>query len=150
MSTRGWESVSISDTHKMGRGAHVQPAKKSKYRNVRQQIGNEWFDSKREADWWMQLKAREAAGEIRRLEHHSPRCHFALYAPTTEGKIQVAEYIADFVFDERERVPGPDGPEDIWREVVADAKGGKATQTALFRHKAKHLNLQDGITIRIL
>lgn len=148
MATRGFEHVTEADVMRMQR-KHVISAmpKPSKYRNVRQQIGNEWFDSKREADWWMQLKAREAAKEIRNLKRQKA---FPLYAPTLGGKIEVANYIADFVFEERESVPGPDGPEDMWRIVVADVKGGKATQTALFKLKAKWLALQDGITIRIL
>lgn len=144
MATRGFEHVTIAEAQKMGRGSKTVQPKRAKYRNVRVTLGHEKFDSKREAECWLQLKARESAGDIRNLRRQQS---FPLLAPCSDGShIQVSEYIADFTFEERV----PHVVPETWQRVVADAKGGKATQTALFKHKAKHLNLQDGITIRIL
>ena len=118
------------------------PKKPSKYRNVVTVIDGERFDSNREAEAYLHLQSRERAGEIRDLKRQVP---FDLFAPVMTGAtaiVVVATYIADFTYDELQ-----DGQ---WRLIVADVKGGKATQTALFKLKAKWLTLQSGITIQIL
>ena len=134
----------------MGRGSRkAVQEKSSKYRNVKVQIDGHTFDSKREAAIYQDLKARQAAGEVRdiRLQVAWP-----LYCPEQNPSvpvgavntpaIQVAEYIADFVFYER------DDAAQCWRRVVADAKGGRNTQ--MFQLKKKWLFLQSGIEIREL
>jgi len=113
--------------------AHVPPVEKqSKYRNVRTMIGGEVFDSKREADYWMLLKAREDLGEIIGLRRQQP---FPLWAPsyTSVGSIQVSSYVADFTFFDTEG-----------RRHVLDAKGHRTREYQL---KKKWLELQDGIVI---
>lgn len=133
MSTRGWENFTQADVAK--RESQRAP-KPSKYRNVRAQVGEERFDSKAEASYWLWLKARESAAEITELTR---QVKFPLYAPLFDavshavmGCVQVAEYIADFVYIE-----------NGVRHVV-DKKGKR---TAMYLLKRKWLELQDGIRI---
>lgn len=116
-----------------------QPAKPSKYRNVKVVIDGKQFDSKREGAHYLLLKARQAAGEIRDLE-----CQVAiplytvnispLNQPYPVVLIQVAEYIADFTYvDVKSGVP-----------VVCDAKGKR---TPLYSLKRKWLELQQTVLI---
>ena len=113
--------------------AHIRPSEpaKSKYRNVRTMIGGETFDSKKEADYWLILKAREALGEIERLRRQVP---FPLYCPDIHApneNREVSSYVADFVYVDS-------------RMHVVDAKGMR-TRTYLL--KKKWLELQCGIVI---
>ena len=115
--------------------------KPSKYRNTKITIGDQKFDSKKEARLWSELQLREKAGEIYDLKRQVP---FALNCPvrfeSINGFAEVASYIADFV----------------WRDYatnqlhVADCKGGRATMTKDFRLKMRWLALQDGIAVEIL
>jgi len=67
------------------------------------------FDSGREADYWLFLKARQTAGEITELR---PQVHFPLYCPVMQSPagavriLQVAEYIADFTYQETTKMGG--------------------------------------------
>lgn len=139
MSTRGWEQVTQQDVNRRQLKAAPKP---SKYRNVRYETGGEKFDSKHEADVWLGLKTREAAGEIRFLtrQHKFPLyCPYLRITPAKpELRTQVSEYIADFTF--------LDGPIEAGTLHVIDAKS-KATRTAVYKLKKKWLELQDGIII---
>lgn len=140
--TRGFEHLTEGDAAKLGkqslpRGKTSLPTgKPSKYRNVKIVVDGITFDSKREAAYWVGLKARAAIGEINSLER---QVVFALCAPDrTTGipplrSVVVAFYIADFSFYDR----------DGARHVV-DAKGAK---TQMYKLKRKWLELQDGIVI---
>jgi glyoxylate utilization-related uncharacterized protein len=103
----------------------------SKYRNVKVEVNGEKFDSKREAAYWIGLKAREAAGEITDLKR---QVSFTLRCPTmmAEEEAVVAHYIADFTFCMEDGLH------------VLDAKGKR---TAMYQLKKKWLELQDGIVI---
>src|SRR5439155_23402867 len=73
---------------------------KSKYRNVRIVVDGDTFDSKREAQYWMELKLREKAGEITGLAR---QVHYDLKCPiqnisSKELEAVVSQYIADFQF----------------------------------------------------
>ena len=116
--------------------------KPSKYRNVKTVIQGEKFDSKREADYWLFLKAREQAGEITDLKR---QVRFPLYAPDlgqdplgefgwTGVLLQVAEYVADMTYIDLA---------DKLMHVI-DAKARRISPYPL---KAKWLELQDGIVI---
>lgn len=131
--TRGWEHATEHDV----RDRRV-PKKPAKYGNVKVVIDGEKFDSKREAGHWLELKARQCAGEIRNLKRQVP---FDLFAPAIGGGwVTVAIYLADFTFLER------DGGDD-WTAVVADSKGAR---TQMYQLKKKWLRLQSGIEIREL
>lgn len=136
MATRGWENVTLSDVT----SRVLKHSKPAKMRNVRTRIATgEMFDSKAEAEWWLGLVARQAAGEISALRRQVP---FALYAPVlgkngewNTGILQsVSDYVADAVYIEN------------GVEVVADRKGNPK-RTQMFCLKRKWLLLQQGIVI---
>lgn len=113
--------------------AETETPKKSKYKNVKTWVGDACFDSKREAEHWIQLKAREALGEISELER---QYRFDLKCPAHNrpGMDQaVSAYVADFVYFDA----------DMKLHVV-DAKGHRTREYSL---KKKWLELQDGIII---
>lgn len=129
----GW-TIEDLNRHNAKRG---QPAKPSKYRNLKVVIDGQTFDSKREGAHYLFLKARQAAGEIAELRLQVP---FPLYtvqiATVDNGQavvlIQVAEYIADFTYLEG------------GVRVCCDAKGKRTPNYAL---KRKWLELQQSVLI---
>lgn len=135
MSTHGWEGVTRADLAKMG--AQPAPAKPSKYRNVKVIVDGITFDSKREANHYQILKARERCGEIYSLQL---QVRYPLYAPQfgapqptrTDVLAVVAEYVADFTYLENGRLH------------VVDAKGRRVSPYPL---KKKWMELQYGIEI---
>jgi len=133
--------------------ARLTQEKRSKYRNERTAIGTEVFDSRREADYWLLLKAREQAGEITDLAR---QVKFALWCPIMEadgtrlksladgqpGFVVVATYIADFTF--RDPLIEPHAADAKGRLHVIDAKGRRISPYPL---KKKWLEFQQGIFI---
>jgi len=89
---------------------------------------------------WQELALREKAGEICNLQE---QVVFNLVPPVVmDGrKRPPIRYRADFVFDER--VPGT----DLWKKVVADAKG---VLTPTFRLKRHLMKAFEGVDIRLL
>jgi Protein of unknown function (DUF1064) len=136
MATRGWTGVTLRDLAGLG----ARPAR-TKYGNVRCLIDGLVFDSRAEGELWLELRARERAGEIFDLRR---QVAFPLYTSdrrTTDGPLlQVAEYVADFVYYDRTLAGG-----GAQRHVV-DVKS-PATRTAVYRLKCRWLALQEGITI---
>ena len=148
MSTGNWSQADVdaiaarrgqrtSLTPSEGAGIYTAPPKgKSKYRNVRTLIGTDVFDSKKEAQYWVLLRARQELGEILNLQR---QVTFDLCAPSwadgpSEECIVIAHYVADFVYD----VPG-----EKLKHVV-DVKGHRTREYLL---KKKWLFLQSGIDI---
>jgi hypothetical protein len=127
---RGWKVGAVR------RSDQPPTPKKSKYRNVKVVIDGQKFDSQREAAHWSELKLREQAGEIRNLRR---QLNFQLWPPAIgQGAwVEVANYCADFVFDDHDGKPH-----------VQDVKGGK--ETAMFALKRKWLFLQSGIEIEVI
>lgn len=133
---RGWEKVTSTDLAKLGRQPVTDltlPQRRSKYRNVRVEVDGIMFDSKREAEHWLSLKAREQAGEIRDLKR---QVRYNLICPNPERLIHytVSEYVADF--DYYVVATG--------EHIVSDAKGHRTREYLL---KRKWLELQEGIAI---
>src|SRR5882672_1048010 len=124
-----------SESPQDARSSDQATPKPSKYRNVKVVVDGRRFDSGREADYWLFLKARQTAGEITELR---PQVHFPLYCPVMQSPagavriLQVAEYIADFTYQEAGKL------------VVVDAKARRISPYSL---KAKWLALQQGIEI---
>lgn len=115
--------------------AHMPAPQKSKYKNVRTNIGGEVFDSKREAEYWLLLKARVEQGEISSLQR---QVKFPLYAPVIWGHgpdewVEVSSYVADYVYRDKAN-----------NQHVVDAKGKK---TQMYLLKKKWLELQDDVKI---
>jgi hypothetical protein len=90
--------------------------KRSKYHNVRTQVGGVSFASRREAEAWVKLLAAQKAGRITNLRRQ-------VRFPLQVNGVLVCVYVADFAWDD------PD-----WDRVVADAKGYK---TDVYKLKRK-------------
>ena len=101
----------------------AQQAAPSKYRNVKVVVDGERFDSKREAQYWAELKLRQKAGEISHLYRQVPFdlcCHNG----PDESAVVVCQYVADFCYRDQDD-----------KMHVVDIKGQK--ETAMFKLKAK-------------
>lgn len=97
------------------------PEKKSKYSSAKTDVDGVTFDSKKEAEFYAELKVRERAGEISRLRLQ-PR-YLLQDAFKHEGKqYREIEYVADFEYIENGET------------VVVDVKGFK---TAVYMIKKK-------------
>ena len=99
----------------------------NKYNAVKVKIGDYTFDSKKEGRRYQELLLLEKAGEIKDLMVHPIITLQDRYV--YHGKsVRPIKYIGDFYYREN-GVP-----------VIEDVKGGKATQTAVFKLKVKLLN----------
>lgn len=114
----------------------------SKYRAVPTTVNGFRFASKAEARRYQELLLLGKAGEIRNLELQ-PRF------PIASGGVRVADYVADFRYEERYPSQACNGmclcAHWRWRDVVEDVKGVK---TPVYRLKKKLVEAQHGITIR--
>lgn len=98
-----------------------EPEKKSKYSSAKTDLDGITFDSKKEAEFYAELKVRERAGEISHLRLQ-PR-YLLQEAFKQEGKqYREIEYVADFEYVENGKT------------VVIDVKGFK---TAVYMIKKK-------------
>lgn len=113
--------------------AQIARPRGTKFGNVPTVVDGIRFDSKAEARYFKMLRLREAAGEVAGIEHQKP-----FVIPGANGEA-VCTYVADFAF--YDHVAG--------RERVVDVKGGKGTQTALFKLKAKLMRSQLGIVVEV-
>lgn len=104
----------------------------TKYGAVKTTAGGIRFDSKREAARYLELLAREQAGEIRDLRLQ------VRYRCEVNG-VHVCDYIADFCYYER----AEDG--HTWRPITEDVKGYRVP---VYRLKAKLVRACFGIEIR--
>lgn len=114
-------------------------ARRNKFNAIKTMIGDLRFDSKKEAQCWTYLKARERAGEIHSLERQVKYPLFAWSEWMFAGPkaVKLCTYIADFRYYDNKR--------NAW--IVADAKGVK---TALFRLKAKLMKANHGIEVELM
>ena len=101
----------------------------NKYGNIKTKINGYTFDSKAEANRYRELKILEMAHEITALEVH-PKYVLQDGFEYHGRKLQPITYTADFSYYEFA---------EGGSFVVEDVKGGKATQTALFKVKVKML-----------
>ena len=97
-----------------------------KYGNQKTEVDGYLFDSKREANRYMELKLLERAGEISSLELQPS------FELLVQGGKSVGKYYADFRYTQNEEV------------VVEDAKGVK---TDVYRLKKKIVEAVYGIRI---
>ena len=103
---------------------------KNKYGAQKVEIHGIKFDSKAESRRYLVLKDMQERGEIQDLSVH-PKYELQSPFVTRWGKkIRAITYTLDFLYTKGNLV------------VVEDVKGGKATQTAAFRIKAKLLQKQ--------
>ena len=111
-----------------------------KYRNKKVKQDGYTFDSIAEHHRYLVLCDMEARGEIEQLEVHPKFTLQESFVDTWSGKRQRAvTYTGDFRYLENAH------------HVVEDVKGGRATQTAAFRIKAKwFMRLNPGIEFRVV
>jgi hypothetical protein len=102
----------------------------SKYLNVKQKIDNIWFDSKKEANRYSELKLLSRGGEVKDLKTH-PKFKIHDEFRDWEGKHYLPVYYkADFEYSEKKKV------KDCWKwiKTIEDVKGMK---TAVYLLKKK-------------
>jgi hypothetical protein len=99
---------------------------RSKFGNVKTVVGEETFDSRREAERWLTLRLLERAGAIAELKR---QVRFPL---KVNGKL-VCTYVADFVY-------AIDG-----KLIVEDSKGHRTRE---YITKAKLFEAVNGFSIR--
>ena len=99
------------------------------------------FDSKKECDFYFELLAREKAGEIYGIKRQVEFTIQEGFTDRTGKKHRPIKYIADFYYKERinRRFIGGRYVSDNVVPHVVDVKGGKATQTAVYKLKKKLL-----------
>lgn len=134
------------------RGKATSPApvlekKPPKYRNKKVTIadpktGEEiTFDSKKECEFYFELLAREKAGEVYGITRQVEFTILEGFTDRTGKKHRPIKYIADFYYKERinRRFIGGRYISDNVVPHIVDVKGGKATQTAVYKLKKKLL-----------
>lgn len=102
-----------------------QEPKENKYHAKKTEVDGITFDSKKEANDWRQLCMLEASGGISNLRRQVPFVLQEGYTNNQGKKIRPIVYMADFCYEK-------DG-----KKYVQDSKGGKATQTDVFKLKRK-------------
>ena len=107
-----------------------KPAARSKYKNKKTEGDGITFHSKREADYYSELKLREAAGEVCEVQMQVP------YKIVIDGQL-ICTYRADFVFYDMAAK----------KTRVIDVKG---FVTPIFRLKSKLMEAVNGITIEVV
>lgn len=147
MTWKGWEDYCGTSP-----AVGVATKKRSKYGAEKITVNGRAFDSKREAARYRDLDLRMKAGDIRRL-----RCQprYALCPLIIEhGDVRdlnsgansprrspVAEYIADFEYEESDRGHGG----IRWRLVIEDVKGAK---TDVYKLKKRWFEAQYSVRIK--
>ena len=121
-------------TAKEARALLAKPKRGNKYGARKTVLDGITFDSAAEARYYAALKLREKAGEVGGVELQR---RFTVLGP--KGEV-VCTVVPDFCFW--------DHVEDRFR--VVDVKGGKATQTPVFKLKQKLLRIFNGIEIEVV
>lgn len=127
---------------------------KSKYNNTPAERSGESanirFASQKEARRYDELMLMLKAGKIRDLKLQ-PQFTLQEAYTTPDGKrIRAIRYNADFSYECMRPYwyeYSDKCPEDGWYLVVEDVKGGKATQTAIYKMKKKMLMEKHGIEV---
>ena len=123
--------VRISEEEAIRLGIASKPqkqSKKRKYNNNPCELNGLKFDSQKERDYFLLLLDRQKRGEISELRLQV-RINLQPSFTTPDGtKVRAIDYIADFTYLDR------DG-----KKHIIDVKGGKATQTAVYKLKKKLL-----------
>lgn len=105
----------------------------NKYGNRKTLVDGKFFDSKKEANRYLELKAMETDGRVRNLILQQR-------IPIFVNKIVVCHYVPDFVFEERIG--------SSWTLVVEDVKSEITRKNPVYRLKKKLLAASCGRQIR--
>ncbi len=102
----------------------------SKHRNDKTPVDGVTFDSKRESERWLMLRALAQVGEITCLERQVP------FPLIVNGK-QVAKFVADFTYRDKQG-----------HKVVEDVKSSHTRKLPVYRLKNKMFSAQYGFQIK--
>lgn len=121
--------------------AAEKPMKKSKYLNVKTEVDDIVFDSKKESQRYLVLKRMQSIGEINKLvcQKTYPLLCDALVINGEVVKLDkpmMRSYIADFVYTDKNG-----------NEIVEDVKSNMTRKLKEYRLKKKLMKLVYGITI---
>lgn len=112
-----------------------KPEKERKYHNKPCEYKGLKFDSQKELDYYLILLDRQKKGEIKYLERQVKITIQPKFTTPQGETIRELYYIADFSYYEKV----PEGDIFKWVFHLVDVKGGKATQTAVYKLKKKLL-----------
>ena len=126
---------------KLGREAR---AKERKYHNEPTAVNGIRFDSRKEANRYIELMSLQRAGKIRGLKLQEQFTLQESYVTDTGERVRAIRYVADFAY-ERPTEPDCTGAV-LWVPVVEDVKC-RATRTAKYEMKKKLLRERFGLTI---
>lgn len=116
-----------------------QPAKPSKYHNVKTDIGKHHFDSRKEARRFMELLPMWKAGIIKDLRLQQDFTLQEAYTTPEGERVRAIRYKADFVYYRRSAA-------GEWEKVVEDVKS-RPTRTKTYIMKRKMMLDRLGIRI---
>jgi hypothetical protein len=119
----------------MARLSKRQYSKRNKFGAIKVKTEDGTFDSKAEHARWLELKRLEKAGDIRDLDRQE-RFLLRAYTPLDIKGEPIGYYVADFVYYDKSD-----------QMVVEDVKG---VETALFKWKAKHMEAQYAVEIKVV
>ena len=122
--------------------AQTMKKKRSKYGNHKTTVNGITFDSKKEADRYLQLFWQLQRGEIRNLRLQAEFTLIEAFRDELGHKVEAIRYRADF-FYERQTAPDCYGSTH-WVKVVEDAKG---VRTEVYKMKKKMLKERYNIDI---
>lgn len=111
-----------------GKRVEAVPVKPSKYRNVKTEIDGRTFDSKKEANTYLDLREQQRVGQIDELMCQVP-------IPLMVNGRHIADYIADFAYRDKDR-----------NRVIVDVKSKMTRKLPVYRLKRKILEA-NGIVI---
>lgn len=127
--------------------------KASKYGNHKTEFNGRTYDSKAEARRAQELELMQAAGEISDLEYQPAYELHACADGNTNGitrswyPAKVGVYRADFRYVVARDAYYGGKRVAAGTVIVEDVKGGKATQTQLYRWKKRHVRMEYQIDI---
>ena len=139
-----------ADLARLGPAAQKQVLEKlgkkqeRKYHNLPAEVNGIHFDSRKEANRYIELMSLQQAGKIRNLKLQAQFTLQESYVTDTGERVRAIRYVADFSY---ERPTKPDCNGEIhWLPVVEDVKS-KATRTAQYEMKKKLLRERLGLSI---
>lgn len=109
----------------------IKRAKRSKFHNIRTEVGGIVFASKKEASRWEFLLEQQARGVIRDLKRQTRW-------PLLVNKIKIGTYIDDFNYTVVQTTTF----------IVEDSKSVRTAKLPMYRRSKKHMLAQYSIEIR--
>lgn len=121
-----------------------QQEKERKYHNLPTVVNGIHFDSRKEANRYIELMSLQSAGKIRKLKLQEQFTLQESYVTDTGERVRAIRYVADFTY---ERPTEPDCTGTVhWLPVVEDVKS-RGTRTAKYKMKKKLMRERRGLTI---